>query len=383
MRVLIIASGLNMGGIENMLLSSIPYYNVQGVKIDILCKVGGELDKSFIEAGVNLIDFERKGNPLYEAYSLNKILKKKYYDIVHSQYSHNSGFFAIICKLNSVPFFISVHNQKAMFKLTWEKKFGLKAIRKMYLNLHKYLSIKNSEKIIGHSNANLKYYTQNWERFPDKYYVVSNGIDFSKLDDTVELDAEKINRLKVFKNISSKVFIHIGSFKEQKNHSFLIEVFNDLNPKRNNYKLILLGTGELFSLIQKKINELELEDYIYMTGMETNIKPYMEVSDMFLFPSLYEGFGNVLIEAQYMRLPIVASDITPHYEAVNCVYHDYFFDLKTKSDALSKIKKMINEFETKELLEKKEIAYQFAKNFSVESMVNDIVMLYNICLNKD
>jgi len=378
MKILVVVNRLNMGGIENMLLASIPFYKEKDVEVHILCNRGGSLEPSFAQQGVTIHYFKYKGNPIFEAASLYSLMKKVKYDVVHCHYSHNAGFFALISSKFSVPFALSVHSEKTMFKMNWDGKPLLGFLRKTYLNLHRNLTLKYASKIIGQSKTNLKYYT-NEEQLPSGsiFTVVYNGIDFSKLDQSLKLSDERADELSSLLVNSKKVFMHIGSFREPKNHSFLIDVFKGLYPKENGYRLILLGVGVLWESIKNKVKELDLEEEVLFVGMETNIRPYLEVSDVFFFPSLHEGFGNVLIESQYCKVPVCASSIKAHYESVHPKFQHYFFSPTSKEDAIKKVLNLIENLDSPEMLINIEESYSFAKVFSIENMTFSLIKIYN------
>lgn len=372
MRVLTIMSKLEMGGIEKTLLSCIPFLDKMGIKMTIICSLGGALDTDFQSLGVTLINFGKHKKPFKDAKFLKEILAKDKFDLVHSRLGHTSGLFAKVCYELSIPFVVSIHNEKAMFRNNWIGKPILAQLRSSYLSYHKRLTLKYASKIIGHSKANLRYYTSDYNK--DRLFeVLYNGVDFSKLDEYESLSKEKQIRLDQFLSVTNKVFIHIGSFKEQKNHNFLIDVFNATKPVENKFKLILMGEGALRKDIEAKVKKLGLSDNVLFTGMETNVAPYLNCADIFVFPSLYEGFGNVLIEAQYMNLGICASAIAPHYEAVYSGYHSYFFDSSNIKDAATKLKSLAS-------LEKGDViserAYVFAKKFSINNMVENLKEIY-------
>ncbi len=91
---------------------------------------------------------------------------------------------------------------------------------------------------------------------------------------------------------------HVGRFVAQKNHTFLIDVFKEFLEIMPNSKLVLIGNGETKEDIMRKIVELKIEKNIILLENIKNVNEYMQAFDLFLFPSLYEGLGIVLIEAQ-------------------------------------------------------------------------------------
>lgn len=375
MKVLTIVSRLEMGGIEKTLLSCIPFLNQAGVEMSILCSIGGELDEQFRSLGVKLIDFGNFKKPYKDALYLKKILETNSFDIVHSRYGHTSGLFAKVCNEMNIPFLVSIHNERAMFKNNWIGKPLLGSLRGLYLSYHKNLTIKYATKIIGHSKANLKYFVNDVDDLctSSQFEVLYNGVDFAKFESYKDLDIEKREILDHFLLDSNKVLVHIGSFKEQKNHTKLIDIFQGLSPKQNNYKLLLLGDGALLPRIKEKVHQYGLDNYVLFIGVETNIAPYLKVADLFIFPSLYEGFGNVLIEAQYVNLPIAASNIAPHFEASSHVYHSYFFDPNNVDSGVDKVLQLLKEENSAKIA----TAKKFSKDFSIQEMAKNLISIYN------
>ncbi|MEM2591902.1 MAG: glycosyltransferase [Thermofilaceae archaeon] len=104
---------------------------------------------------------------------------------------------------------------------------------------------------------------------------------------------------------------HVGRFDVQKNHRFLIEVFEALASRLPDARLILVGDGPLRPEIQKLVTSKGLQDRVLFLGVRTDVPEIMGCLDLFLFPSLWEGLGIVLLEAQAAGLPCVVSDVIP------------------------------------------------------------------------
>lgn|GEM_PF-882260 len=375
MRVLTIISKLEMGGIEKTLLSCLPYLIEHGVKMSVLCSLGGALDKDYEALGVDLIDFGKHKKPFKDARFLKKLLLQREFDIVHSRGGHTAGLFAKVCHDLAIPFVVSLHNERAMFRNNWIGRPLLGSVRALYLNYHKRLTLKYATRIVGHSKANLKYFTNVVDELPSEsqFQVLYNGVNFSKFHNYPSLSADKQADLDDLVAGADKVFIHIGSFKEQKNHQFLIDVFKRLDPIENKYRLVLLGVGPLMKRIQDYVKEQGLVPHVLFVGMQTNIAPYLHCSDLFIFPSLYEGFGNVLIEAQYMNLPVAASAIAPHYEATEKDYHRFLYNPMDVDDATEKIVKLL---EDPDLDNRRKKARAFAEDFSIERMGQNLIQIF-------
>lgn len=104
---------------------------------------------------------------------------------------------------------------------------------------------------------------------------------------------------------------HVGRFNPQKNHPFLLAIFAALLKKEPNAVLLLVGGGNDMPKIQAKAQELGIVERVRFLGVRSDVADLMQAMDVFVFPSLYEGLGIVLIEAQASGLPCVVADTIP------------------------------------------------------------------------
>ena len=103
----------------------------------------------------------------------------------------------------------------------------------------------------------------------------------------------------------------VAGSRPQKNHAYLLRVFREIRDRKSESKLYLVGQGELEQDIRRQIAELGLQESVRFLGSRADVGAVLTAMDAFLFPSFYEGFGTVIIEAQCSALPMLASDAIP------------------------------------------------------------------------
>ena len=150
---------------------------------------------------------------------------------------------------------------------------------------------------------------------------------------------------------------HIGRFQYQKNHEFLIDIFKKYHSMNSNSKLILIGQGNDENRIKKLVRNSNLQDDVIFMGARKNINELLQMMDVFLLPSRFEGLPLVLIEAQAAGLPCVTSKNVVT-EAVNITGNVFFVDLKSDTD------EWVNE-----------INQQFNKKIDYNKCINDLTDL--------
>ena len=135
--------------------------------------------------------------------------------------------------------------------------------------------------------------------------ILKNGINikaFSSIDDEKKIIVKK--QLGIEEN--ELIIGHVGRFVEVKNHQFFIKLAKSIKEK--DFKILLVGDGDLKAVIEREIKENNLEDKFILTGKRKDVNVMMSIMDVFVMPSLYEGFPMVLIEALASGKNCVVSD---------------------------------------------------------------------------
>lgn len=147
-----------------------------------------------------------------------------------------------------------------------------------------------------------------WMFCGEKFTVIPNGIDPDafRYDASVRADVRQ-----EFGWDGKRIVGHVGRFTQAKNHRFLIDVFEKLHEKQPDAQLVLIGEGELEEDIRALVAQKGLTESVSFLGVRNDLPRLYSGMDLFLFPSLFEGLGIVLIEAQACGLPVLTSDAIP------------------------------------------------------------------------
>lgn len=142
----------------------------------------------------------------------------------------------------------------------------------------------------------------------EKITIFHNALDISRYT----YDEKRRNEIRARLKVSGKFVIgDVGRFAYQKNLKFLISCFYEIQKKEEKAVLLLAGDGYLEEELKKQVREYQIEDKVIFAGAVDNVEDYLQAMDVFAFPTLFEGLGNVVIEAQTAGLKCVCSTGVP------------------------------------------------------------------------
>ncbi|MBP3596064.1 MAG: glycosyltransferase [Clostridia bacterium] len=363
MRIAQIMGEMNSGGVESCIMNYYRNIDKSKIQFDFIVNSNSKIpQKNEIEKlGGRIFVVPGYKNIFKYMKSMFKILKENKYDIVHSNVNSLSVFPLFIAKKAGVKIRIA-HNHSTSNKKEWGKniiKNILKLFSKKYATHYFACSNHAAEWLFGKKLVN-----------DGKVTVIKNAIDLNKFKYNELVRKELRENLK----IENKFVIgNVGRFQEQKNHEFLIDIFNEVYKINKNAILLLIGEGPLKAKIHEKVNNLNLNEVVYFLGVKENVSEYFQAMDLFLFPSLYEGLGMVAVEAQCSNLPVICSTAVPENVKLsnNIEFLDLSEDKKIWRDTILK-KYEIRKDNTKVL---------FDAGYNVKNAVDNLQMKYFELLN--
>lgn len=303
-KVLQVIGILTIGGAETVAMNLFRYINKDKYEFHYIVfgdKIGS-CEAEMINIGAKIFRVNPpSSNYFVYCMQLDQIIKENGpYEIVHSHTLFNSGFVMKIAAKNGVKCRVT-HSH------TTQNKVNGSFILKLYEKVMRYLIIKYSTHYAACSKAAGNYLFGE-KLFKREGIIIKNGIDAEKYK--FNCDIRRIIRKDL--NISDYFVIgYVGHLAAVKNLNFLLDVFNQIHMLNPSSVLLLVGDGNERIKLENKIKEYGLEANVIMTGNIANVNEMLSAMDVFAFPSLFEGLGMALIEAQANGLPCIVSDTVP------------------------------------------------------------------------
>lgn len=301
-RVLHIFGIMNIGGAETMIMNV--YRNIDRSKIqfDFLCmsKEKGDYEEEIKQLGGKIYKIEAPSKVGYIQHIKDIIrICKNYgpYQAIHIPTMFHSGIVCLAAYISKIPVRI-VHSHSA----SEEEKNAKRRIYNFWCR--RLINIFSTVKIAC-GEAAREFLFGNSKKAKKQVIILKNGIDikkFSSINKERMLEAKKQLGIKE----SQLVIGHVGRFTKVKNHKFFIKLAKFFNEE--DYVILLIGDGELKEYIENEIKERHLENKFILTGKRNDINTMMAIMDVFVMPSIYEGFPMVLIEALASGKNCVVSD---------------------------------------------------------------------------
>lgn len=286
-RILQITGGMDMGGIENFIMNI--YRNIDRKKVQFDFLIHQEEKQVFEDEILSLggkiyrIPSIRKSGYFKYKKDLRNFFENNSYKVIHSHYNELSGIILKVAKQCGIQTRISHSHTSYPYN-----KIILKLISEYFIRMLKDREI---IKFACSKRAGEWLYGINSE-----FKVINNGINPKEYKFNQDLREEVRTEL----NIKNEEILigHVGRFSEEKNHSFLIKIFNELLRKNENYVLALVGTGDTLDTIKKEIEKLNIDKNVKFLGVRKDVNRLLQAFDIFMLPSIFEGLPVTLVEAQ-------------------------------------------------------------------------------------
>ena len=308
-RVCQVLHGIVGGGSEQVVLNYCS--RMRDIHFDLLYQYepNPQILERFNEAGIKCIQVPDKvRHPIKHLWKIFNIFRKGHYDVVHSHLDwYMNSYVCFLAMLAGVKKRIAHHHQ-AYSK--WSLLCSLFRIPCKLFATH-WLACGDAAAVNGWGKSAVA---------KGKVIILPNAIDPERFKFSETARREIRMRYGIGEN--DFVIGHVGRFFPEKNHKFIIALFDEYAKKHSNSWLILVGDGPLQQEIQNAVKKIGLESRIIFAGLQKEVVPYYCAMDVLLLPSTREAFPMTLVEAQYNGLLCVVSDVVP---AETAITDDEFF----------------------------------------------------------
>lgn len=318
LKILHLIPTLTSGGAERQMVNVVR--GTSREEFDHVVCVIGESDffaPHLREAGYRVIDLDIPGKrPLVRtALKFRRIIAEEKPDVIHTRL-YNASISARIANLLSTgntPMITSIEladYEPEIIRISkWNpyKVMGLKA-------LDKITSALTGPFYVPCSNFVMNSYRRNFGIDESRTQVIYNAVDPAGLAASPGEKDEARRGLGLPGD--AFIYLNVGRLDQQKNHRLLFEAFSQVTAELPNAFLLLAGTGALEEPLKKIATELGLDKKVLFLGRRNDVGALLELADVFVFPSLFEGHPVALIEAMFKSLPCIASRIEVFEEVV-------------------------------------------------------------------
>jgi glycosyltransferase involved in cell wall biosynthesis len=299
MKIAFIIPSFDGGGAERVMVNLANGFASQGSTVYLIVFNNNGVYKKELSDKIQIIDINTD-RALFSYFAIKAVIKKENFQILFSTIGHVNILLIILKLLNKKNGFrIVIRESNTSSQLVRSNLF----LKLSLLDVLRKLLYPNADLIVAPSRGVATDLVHNYKIKRKLIEVVRNPINLKRL---LSFSKKPIKGTFI-DHLSSKIIIGIGALTKQKDFKTLIRAFSVVK-KTHNCKLIILGEGPERQTLENVINELNLNEHVYMPGFVTNPFNYLKTSEVFVLSSIYEGLPNVLIQAMLLGIPCVSTN---------------------------------------------------------------------------
>jgi glycosyltransferase involved in cell wall biosynthesis len=356
-KILFIIEDLDIGGTEKALINWIRHCDRDYFEPLVVSFRDGRLKKELDSLKIKTF-IVNKDRPfdLPFLYRLIRLVRQFKPDLVHCRNGIPAISYGVLAgRVNDIPIISSIHGRSHYINTSFKTKIWFRIMRMSSLIITVTNSIKEEVAQIGKVDRN-------------RIRVIYNGIEKNGV-------FKEINREDFGYKEDDFIIGTVGSLRKIKGHRYLMEAMPLVLKHMPNAKLVLIGDGAERDNLEQLSRELNIEDKVRFLGYRKDAKKLIGIFDVFILPSLSEGFPNVLLEAMVNKKPIIATTVG----GVEEIVRDYHSALLIEKENAQFITEKIIEIKNNPTLGKRlaENAYIDVQNkFSLEKFVKGYEDIY-------
>lgn len=302
-KVVYLITSLIPAGAERVVYALAKHLPASQFDIEVICvsAVRGQVGTWLSESGIRVwyLDVKYKWQLAIKFFRLWRLINSLQPQILHAHLFHCNMLARCVGRLTAVPVILStVH----IMEQRW---------RPWHFFLDRWtISWTNLQICVSHTVAQ---FTREKAKIPaNKIAVIVNGVPVEQFAN-VDVNANSKSQWPLE---GRQVIGAVGRLDPQKGFAYLIKALPAVIQKFADVVLLVVGAGAQKHHLEKLANQLNLQQHVIFTGFQEQTAPFYRLFDVFVCPSIYEGFGLVLVEAMIAGCPVIASAIKPFAEIV-------------------------------------------------------------------
>lgn len=370
-RILQLVQGLEIGGLEQMVITLIERLDMARFKPAVCCfDVLGTLAIRLTTKGIPVDLLPRKpGVDLSYSLRLARFLRKKQIDILHLHNPTALFYGTLAGRIARTPGIIYTEHGRD-FSSSWKVKLA-----------NRLLSVLVNEVVAVAERG--KTYLISEEGFSgNRIKLIYNGIDAHRFDSRAYRGKRREILATLGLNPGGPIVGVVARLDPIKNHSNLLNAMVTVSQRVPGVVLLVIGDGPLRDELEQRVQELKLGGAVKFLGARSDVPELLSILDLFVLPSYSEGLSLTLIEACAAGKPIVATNVGGNSEVVE---HGANGLLVPSDNSHALAEAIIRILTDKEYTRRMgQIAHErFEKYFTADAMVANYELLYDGCLRCD
>ena len=367
MKILYVITGLGVGGAENLLVDVCGAIKEKHtVTVVYFSPDKTEFKQQVTDMGIEIKLIKSTGlNIMIPLFKLIRLFRK--YDVIHTHLPRADFMcrFGMILSFSKKRFFTTVHNTDRWRKAETFTTKILTCIDRLTINKFRNITL------IAVSESVKRYCVECEGILPEKIRVIPNFVDIGN-------KYKKLGNFNVqrFRKDYKNIMIVVGRLEEQKGHIYLLKAIKELCHDRGyeDIHLYVLGQGSLEKKMKIFVEENKIGRHITFLGFRRNVYDFVSGSDLFILPSLFEGFGLCTLESFNCGTPVLVSDIDVNRELTNGGKCGILFRVGDSSDLADKIQEFFDNKVDKGAYIKN--GFERAKSFSIDYHIEQLEKIY-------
>jgi glycosyltransferase involved in cell wall biosynthesis len=301
-RVLHVVGSLECGGVESWVLQLAENLDPKRIQVDIMVNRPGGMFEGIAQAhGIKILCCGQPASRHQYSQNFNRLLMENgSYQVVHSHVQLWSGFVLSLAKQAGVP------GRIAHARSTKDGQRGKKSSFIYQVRMRHLIKGNATHLMAVSAQAAEGTFWKGVMNHGDCQLVT--GIDFAPFTEYVD---RNVVRAQLEIPPGTPVIGHVGNFRPAKNYPFILEIARKIIPIQPDVIFLLVGGGPLKSSMEEAVLRLGLAGHFRFLGERNDVPRMLQAMDVFIFPSVFEGFGRALLEAQAVGLPCIAANHIP------------------------------------------------------------------------